>query len=112
MPLPYRTGTYYIIEHPTKGILREIGEVNNQPVLRYSRTRRNSPKVMRFPYLPNAVKLCDDLRATSAKDANRLQIRKAPRFQFRCWECGRWIETKTGYELGHYRNCPMIGEGD
>lgn len=109
-------GRYYIIEHPTKGVLREVIRTGQHPVPRFSRmARRDNPKMLRFTYLPDAVKAADELIAlpsNSGSDRVILMIRKAPHFKWRCWECGRWISTTTDRELGHHRSCPMVGGGD
>lgn len=114
-----RTGKYYIIEHPAKGVLREIECEGEKPMPKYSRTaRRNSPKNMRFTDLQKAIELAEKLREvqrpasqTSGRGKRLIDvaIRKAPNFEWRCWDCGGWITTMG---LGHRRGCPIAGGGD
>lgn len=100
---------YYIIEHPTKGVLRDVEMKGEVPIPRYSRTmRRNNLKVLRIQHLHDALKMAEELENNDPK-CKRLDVRKSPTWLIRCPTCKAWITMKSNQEYGHKLNCPDKG---
>jgi len=112
MPRDRDPSVYYILEHPRKGMCVGTGQnaPGDRPWPRFSWfTPRNGKKVVRWRTLNDVLRYIEELGKTDWPAKGRLRIRKAPRFHYRCWECGGWIDDHVlPYERGHKRHCPLI----
>jgi hypothetical protein len=106
--------TYYILEHPRKGTCVGTGqnEPGDRPWPRFTWfTSRKGRKVVQWDSLADIIEFVEQLGKTDWPGAWRLRIRKAPRFYWRCWDCGGWIDDQTlPYERGHKSDCPTLSD--
>lgn len=103
--------TYYIIEHPTRGMvsaLRYDVWPYVIPTVQFIRAEnRTDERVLRFPTLEDAISAHDKILNLGNRKFQECEIRRSDvAWKFYCRECGGWIKTKYGHMFGHQPGCP------
>jgi hypothetical protein len=106
MPRSAYQTNYYIIEHPTRGTLREmeyehpIGEgIIGKARFSTTGARTDSEKAQQFGSVDAAQTIID--RITDGKVASTVRVRRATDWKALCPYCGEWAE----YWHEHAHSC-------
>lgn len=99
--------SFFIIEHPTRGTLRDWED--DKPSFSWSGARNDPDRAKQYTNLNMAIRDHDRLMQLGNKNLKQCLIRRSPEYRYYCRECGGWIDTRFGHEFGHYPGCPMSG---
>lgn len=103
--------TYFIIEHPTRGTVREL-EFDDNPrhsggglKPRFSTTgMRNDPdRAKQYRSVEHAITDVVAIAAANEKLANQLKIRRSSDWKYLCSECNQWCEQW----FNHAKTCSV-----
>jgi hypothetical protein len=102
------THTYYIVESPTLGTLKDMEfEYDGKPKPRYSVSGARTDNAILYSKLKDAVLARDMLRHAKARGHKTLTIVRTSDFRTLCDECGGWIDYSYGNPKGHDEQCTV-----
>jgi hypothetical protein len=97
--------TYYIIESPTLGTLRDVeyDGYTTKPTARYSvnGSRTDPEYAILFHTLKQATDVLTKLREHKARGYKTLKVTRTSDFRSLCEECQGWIDYSYGNPKGH-----------
>jgi hypothetical protein len=106
--MPLSEHTYYIIESPTLGTLRDTEyEYPNKLVPRYSVSGARTDNAILFHTLDQAMGVVTKLRDAKARGHKTLMVVRTSDFFALCEECQGWIDNSYGNPKGHDNQCPV-----
>jgi hypothetical protein len=106
--LSHMTHTYYIIESPTLGTLKDT-EYDHDGKLHasYSISGARTENAILFHRIEQAEQVRNQLRDSKARGHKTLTIVRTDDFRSLCDECLGWIDNSYGNPKGHADTCSV-----